>query len=286
MPSLALQPAWVPSDAAFPPSSAQALVNFVAAYLAVYGLENLEGVLVQEAEPAAADRGKAWVKLDPSNQRPLGLYVFYSGAWGSIPFIIPSGEQEPGAPKLGELFYNTELEALRMFNGTTWTTNLWPSGATGDRPDDVPSGYLFFDEDLGKLLRYTSQGWSTFEGGVGDIKMVDVADESTALQKNPGWSVFAAIAGRFPVGSSGAVPPQSEGGATLDEMKIDWAAQGRSASGGSREATASFIAELTINGTAARADGQKLDALSALGATKTVNLKPPYRALIFLRKDF
>lgn len=286
MPSLALQPAVVPNDAPFPPANAQALVNFIAAYTGIYGLENLDGVLVQEAEPAAADRGKAWVKLDPSNQRPLGLYVFYSGVWGSIPFIVPSGEQEPGAPKLGELFFNTELEALRMFNGTTWTTNLWPSGTTAERPDDVPSGYLYFDEDLGKLLRYTSQGWTTFEGGVGDVKMVDVADEATALQKNPGWSVFAAMQGRFPIGAGDDVSPQNEGGVQLEEMKLDWAAQGRSASGGSREATASFIAELTINGTAARADGSKYDALSPIGSAKTVNLKPPYRALIFLRKDF
>ncbi len=285
MPSLVLQPATVPVDAAFPPASAQALVNFIAAYLQIGGATAIKGVVISVTEPDAADRDKAWIKRDPGNNRAIGVYV-YNGGWLPIPTIVPSGDAEPAGAKQGELFYNTTTDCLRIFDGTSWTSNLWHTGATADRPEDPPINYVYFDTDIGRLLRMTSQGWTTVDGSVGEVRMIDAADENSALTSNPGWSVFGAMAGRFPIGQSELVPAQSEGGVTLDEMKLDWSAQGRSASGGAREATASFIAEVTINGTAARADGTKYDALTKIGSDKTVSLKPPYRSLIFIRKDF
>ena len=286
MPNIAIQPGTAPVDAPFPPTSAQALLNFVAAYLGVQGLETLTGVIISATEPAAADRDKVWVKNDAVSDRALGFYV-YAGGWQQVPFIIPQGDTEPAGAKKGELFYNTKLNALRMFDGTSWTTNLWPSGTTASRPSDVGSGYLYFDTDIGKLLRKTAQGWSTFEGGVGDIKMVDFADEAAATEANPGWSVFEPLRGRFPIGANGDnLVPQQEGGTTLDEMQLTWSAKRRSASGGTREASATFIAELTLNGVAKTADGTKADGLSDIGSESTINLKPPFKALIFLRKDF
>lgn len=285
MPSLAIQPANAPVDAPFPPPSAQALLNFVAANLGISGLENLTGCIISATEPDATDRDKVWVKKDESSDRALGLFV-YSGGWLQIPFIVPSGANEPASPKKGELFYNTALKALRFFDGTSWTTNLWPSGTTASRPESVPVNYLYFDTDIARLLRMTAQGWTTFDGGVGDVKMVDFADSEAALSNNPGWSIFGAMAGRFPLGVSEDITAQTEGGVTLDEMKVEWSAQRRSASGGAREPSATFIAELTINGVAATADGTKAEAMSKIGTDKTVNLKPPFKALYFLRKEF
>ena len=285
MPSLAFTPATVPGDTPFPPDSGQALINFVCAYLGVSGLEQLTGVIVSTTEPAAADRDKVWAKKDAGTGRVLGFYA-YNGGWLTIPVIIPSGETPPAGAKVGEIFLNTTIGALVVFNGTSWSSNTWPSGPTANRPDGVPSGYLFFDTSIGRLLRNTDSGWTTFDGGVGDIKMVDTAAAEDALTQNPGWAVYAPMANRFPVGSSDDLAPQSEGGVTLDEMELTWSAQGRSASGGSREANASFLAALTLNGTEARADGTAMAGLTKLGSDKTVNLKPPYKALIFLRKEF
>lgn len=285
MPSLALQPATVPIDASFPPASAQTLINFVAAYLGVSGLENLQGVLVGETEPGASDRDKVWVKQDAGSGRALGSYI-YNGGWVPVPFIVPSGETEPAGAKVGELYFNTKLAALRLYNGTVWTTNLHHAGSTANRPAGAPLGYLYFDADIARLLRQTAQGWTTHDGGVGEIRMVDAATGDEAVTRNPGWAVFAALAGRFPIGSTEDVAPQAEGGVTLDEMKLEWSAQGRSAQGGAREANASFIAALTLNGVETRADGTAYPGLTKIGQDKTVNLKPPYRAVIFLRKEF
>ena len=48
--------------------------------------------------------------------------------------------------------------------------------------------------------------------------MVDFSDPETALKYNPGWSVFAALNGRFPLGFSDTYTAQSEGGTTLDQL--------------------------------------------------------------------
>lgn len=290
MPSLALQPATVPVDTPFPPPNAQALVNFISASLSLSGLDDLKGVVVSTHEPPAADRDKLWCLRDPSSQRALGLYA-YNGGWLPVPAIIPSGEDEPAGAKKGELFFNTKLNALRFFNGEAWTTNVSQSGATEKRPDpaSTPIGYIFFDTDINRELRMTARGWTTVEGGVGDIKMVNLARAEDALAVNPGWVVFSEMTGRFPLGagdSEGDFGPQAEGGVALDEMKLTWSAKGRSASGGAREATATFLSSLTLNGVEALADGKKLDAPTALLTDRKINLTPPYKALVFLRKEF
>lgn len=288
MPNLALQPANVPGDVAFPPANAQALINFVAAYLAMSGLENLTGVTISPEEPAAADRDKLWAKQDENSLRVMGLYAFTSGRWMALPVVLPSGEDEPAGAKIGEMFYNTKLQAVRFFDGTQWTTNFFHSGASDERPLDVPTGYLFYDEEIGRLLKYTDRGYTTLDGAVGDVKMVAGIDEETALARNPGWVVLSEMRGRFPIGADpgGDIANDSLGGVTIDQMKLSWSAQGRSAEGGGREASASFIADLTINGTNARADGRSMPGLTALGTEKSVKLTPPYRAMIFLVKSY
>lgn len=288
MPTLALQPATVPLDAPFPPASAQALVNFVAASLGVSGLDQLRGVVISTTEPAAADRDKIWCKRDPSSQRPLGLYA-YNGGWLPIPFVVPSGEREPAGPVKGELFFNTTLRALRFFDGAAWTTSLEHSGDTASRPTDVPLGYRYYDTTIGRELRMTASGWSTVEGGVGDVKMVNMASVDDARAVNPGWVVFAEMEGRFPIGAGAVLSPQATGGLDLAQMKLTWSAEGLSAQGGSREANTSLLASLTLNGakvSAAPTGSSGYPAPTALGSPRTTDLTPPYKALIFLRKEY
>lgn len=279
MPNLAIQPATAPVDAPFPPASAQAMLNFVAAYLGVSGLENLQGFIKSSASPAAEDQDRAWLRLDPSSGRPLGIYVF-NGQWTAVPLVVQTGENTPTAPKKGELFYDTK-GGVQVYNGSAWTTNLTPTGTTADRPEAPAIYSLYYDTDISRLLRYTSQGWSTADGAIGDIKMVDADDEDEALSRNPGWVVYSAIAGRFPIGASDTYAAQTAGGSGV----VAWSAKGRSGQGGAREATASFMAQISIDGTEVVADGKKMDSLTDIGSGsfKTV---PPYRAFIFLRKDY
>lgn len=285
MPNIVVQPATVPLDTAFPPENAQALLNFIAGYLQFSGLETLKGIIVATTEPAADDRDKAWIKQDAVSLRTLGIFTFVGGEWAAVPVTLPTGEEEPVGAKKGEMFFNTKLNAVRIHDGTGWTTNFWHQCSSTDRPASARPNYIIFDTTINRALRWTGSAWTTLDGAVGDLKMVDFADTDTALTNNPGWEVFAAMAGRFPVASSDDLSPQSEGGATsIDELKVKWAAKGRSAQGGSRDADASFIASISFNNVEAKADGTKMPGLTDIGTEKTLNVQPPYKAVIFLKK--
>jgi hypothetical protein len=285
MPSIALQPATTPGDAVFPPANWAVLLNYVSSYLRVSGLENLTGVVVSATTPAAADNDKLWLKRDPSTTRPLGILAFTSGVWQALPVSLPSGEDEPAGAKAGELFFNTKLGAVRLYNGSLWTTNLWQSGNIAARPESAATNYIYLDTEIGRLIRWNGSLWTTVDGGVGDVKMVDYATVEDALKFNPGWEEFTPMAGRFPIAASeSGLAPQAEGGQQLEELNIKWSAKGRSAEGGARQPDASFLAELSINGQSARADGTRMAGLTDIGSEKTIKLTPPYKALIFLRK--
>ena len=221
MPTIAIQPATAPVDAPFPPASAQALLNFVAAYTQVSGLENLTGIIVGKDTPGANDRDKAWAKVDAATNRTLGIWVFNSGEWVPMPLIVPSGTT-PTSPRKGELFLNS-ASGLQLYNGSSWTTNLFPMGATADRPKSAAVNDLYFDTEINRLLRNTTQGWTTFDGAVGDIKMVDAQDLNDALTKNPGWVDYTSITGKFPMGYSGTYGPTTEGGGS----PVAWTEIGR-----------------------------------------------------------
>lgn len=219
--TIALQPATAPVDSQFPPASAQAMLNFVSAYMGVSGLETLTGLIIGTATPAAADRDKAWLKKDPASSRALGLFVYIGGAWVAIPVIASIGTSTPLNPSTGELFYSTVTNSLGIYTGTAWTTNLHPTGTTAKRPTGAPVNYLYFDTDIGHLLRSTSSGWTTFDGSVGDVKFVDLQDEQNALDLNPGWSLFNTIKGRFPIGWSEKYGPTAEGSSALVAKAAD-----------------------------------------------------------------
>lgn len=278
MPTIAIQPATAPVDAAFPPASAQALLNFVAAYLQISGLQNLTGVIRSTTTPVAADRDKAWLKLDPANLRPVGMFVFTSGEWVAVPLVVESGDTKPAGAKKGELFYDAQ-SGLQIYDGAQWTTNVFPSGSTSDRPKDVPVNYLYLDTDIARLLRYTTQGWTTLDGAIGDIKMVDATDEDDAVTKNPGWIVYSAMAGRFPIGASDTYGAQTVGGSETTNFTAKSAVAGGPGSSVQTVLKSVGIGSDTFSPTD-----------SANGASTTFNgsfkMVPPYRAVIFLRKDF
>jgi len=270
-----LQPGTVPEDSTLPTTS-QKLINFVAAYLRLTGLSDLQGVIIGSSEPVVTDRDKAWVKVDSGSNRAIGLYR-YLGGWKQLPNVPLSGENEPANPRPGEMFYNTTAKALKSYIEGTWTTELWHKGATSTRPTSVPVGYLFYDTDISRLLRYTSSGWSTVDGFIGQIIIADAMTVDEAQSRNPGWSVATSLGGKFIMGYDGDEYTQgSEGGRTT----FPWAATGAAAQGGSREQ--GLINSLTI-------DGDSFVASSgSAGSSKTgeIDIMPPYHTVLFLRKDY
>lgn len=277
MPDLTLQPTTPPVDAGLP-STASELINLVSAYLLVQGAENLQGVVISETTPAVEDRDKGWIRIDPATARPLGLFV-YQGTWVRLPVVVDSGAERPANPISGELFYNTTTGSLEYFGADGWSTNLIPSGNTAGRPAAAANNALYLDTEIGRLLRKTASGWTTVDGGVGDVKMVTGISEEIALERNPGWSVFTSLQGRFPIGANVDYPAGSDGG----NETVAWSGVGSAAHGGSREAPA--ISSITIAGEQIAAAAGMGNATNPL-PEKTFSIMPPYFSVIFLRKDF
>lgn len=162
MSDVLLQPGSPPNDAAMPDSPAR-LVNFIAAYLRVTGLETLEGVIIDTSEPAPEDRDKLWVKVDAATNRPIGTYAF-RGEWLRLPVI-------PGY------------------------------GTSDERPGNPQPGEQYWDSDINCLIVYERGQWRTASGSPGDVKHVQAASLAVALERNPGWSELADARGRVIVGA-------------------------------------------------------------------------------------
>ena len=80
----------------------------------------------------------------------------------------PSGgtADRPSNPGVGDLFWDTDLESLVIWNGTSWEpvgsggTVTVPSGDSGNRPSNPSEGDLFWDTTLNSLLVYDGANWS------------------------------------------------------------------------------------------------------------------------------
>lgn len=273
-----IKPGTPPVDTALP-DTVQKLVNLAAAYLRIDGLDGLQGIIISDTEPVATDRDKAWLKLDAGTQRAIGFYR-YSGGWKGVPVIIGSGEAPPAGAIEGELFYNTKTKSLQMYSSGAWTSELWAKGATADRPGSVPIGSIFFDTDISRLLRFSAQGWTTVDGGIGELRMFSDITESEALTRNPGWVVYTEMSSRFPMGSGDDVVAGETGGRESFPIALN---MGKNDSLGGE----AVIIQANIDGASVGgADARDNYAAVTKTASKDVSIIPPYKAVIFLRKQF
>jgi hypothetical protein len=79
----------------------------------------------------------------------------------------PSGgtNDRPIEPEVGDLFWDTDLDQLVIWNGTEWEpvgsggTVTVPSGPSGDRPANPSEGDLFWDTTINSLLVYDGTAW-------------------------------------------------------------------------------------------------------------------------------
>lgn len=275
-----IKPGSPPIDAPLP-STGQKLINFVAAYLQIDGLGDLQGIIISDTEPVATDRDKAWIKLDAGSGRAIGLYR-YLGGWVAVPVVIGNGEAEPAGAIVGELFFNTISKTLKIYTVDGWSNELWHTGTTVQRPTVRPVGYVFFDTTISRLIRWTAAGWSTIDGCIGELRMFDGLTVAEAAERNPGWALFAAMSGKFPMGFEEG---ETAIGATGGRNSFPF-----SASGGKNNASSG--SEYSMNGLTI--DTKSVGGSGALvnyaGATTTMNgtvdITPPFKAVIFMRKEY
>lgn len=78
-----LNPLLVPSGTEFP-GTVQGLLQLIAEYEEITGLENFNGVNYGSVTPDPADRDKAWLRTDGSGLF-LGWYVWTGAAWEILP---------------------------------------------------------------------------------------------------------------------------------------------------------------------------------------------------------
>jgi hypothetical protein len=235
----------VPSGTEFPPT-VQALLELIAEYEAIVGLENFNGVNFGSTEPSEDDRDKPWFKTDDDGD-PLGWFAWNGSVWSSIPIVVASGP----------------------------TTN---------RPINALEGQLYLDTDINVQLIFERSQWRTASGSPGDVKAVKAANLAAALTANPGWSQDSESAGRFIAGVSdgsgfeyGDTGGEAEHTLTEDEMPSHTHTVPSGGNGLQADGNASNPAGI-VSGRTATVTG------SSGGGTAHNNL-PPYVCYFFLVKD-
>lgn len=152
----ALEALTVPEGTEFPPT-VQALLDLIASYESITGLESFSGVNFGPTEPDEDNRDKPWFKTDDSGN-PIGWFSWTGSEWTTIP-VTPE------------------------------------SGGTSDRPSNPLTGQLYFDTDINVMLVYERSQWRTLSGSPGDIKEVKASTIEDALTANPGWAQDTASEG-------------------------------------------------------------------------------------------
>lgn len=159
--SAELQPLTVPQGTEFP-GTFQELIDLVCQYIAITGLNPFSGINFGDVEPAADERDRPWFKTDGGGN-PIGWFSWNGSAWTPTPIQAQTG-------------------------------------GTSSRPVSPATGQVFFDSDIGTLLIWDGTKWTTASGSPGDVKEVKAANISDALTNNPGWSEDTDSAGMVIVG--------------------------------------------------------------------------------------
>ena len=135
------------------------------------------------------------------NQQGLYYYNVDNGSWtrSSSDAVVKLGSSEPADPQLGEIFYNSSSNILKVWNGTSWIPAGDGTGAGGviTAGHGYPSqsnpkvrypfvaGDLYLDVDDFTLYYYSSEltSWLTAGNGVG----IPAFTHSDAYLPSGGW---------------------------------------------------------------------------------------------------
>lgn len=126
------------------------------------------------ATPGVDDQNKIWHRVDATG-RPLGTYVFYSGAWrrqysGNLNEVVMyAGDPNvdfAGGSGLGTV--GGEWDGWALCNGNNGTPNLSDRFIVGAKMDDLGTGY-----PTGGPWKSTVSGSAEQIGGVKDITLTE-----------------------------------------------------------------------------------------------------------------
>lgn len=168
------------------PGTFQELLDAIAMYMAIVGLEDFSGLNYGDVEPGPDERDRPWFKTDASGN-PIGWFSWDGSAWTPVPSVMANGDtaSRPAPAILGQTYLDTDIDVALVFNGAIWVTQ---------------------------------------SGSPGDVKSVKAATLAAALLKNPGWSHDSDSEGMVIAGASdgsGVYAYGTEVGA--DEVTIDLA---------------------------------------------------------------
>lgn len=173
-----LQALTVPEGSEFP-GTPQTFLDWLVQYVAITGLNPFSGINFGDVEPGEDERDRPWFKTDGAGN-PIGWFSWNGAAWTPTPIQAENGgtSSRPANPSLGQVFLDTDISVLLMWDGTRWTT---------------------------------------VSGSPGDVKEVRATTIDDALTLNPGWAEDTDSVGRFVVGvtsGSGFEPLDTGGEAT------------------------------------------------------------------------
>lgn len=181
--SAELQALTVPLGTEFP-GTVQELLELIAQYESITGLNPFSGINYGDTEPSPTERDRPWFQVDGGGN-PVGWFSWNGAAWTAVPMVVPSG-------------------------------------TTAQRPSAPSEGQKFFDTDIEVELIYHNSAWITSAGSPGDVKDVKAATLAAALLKNPGWSQDADSVGKVIAGASdGSGSHAYNGVAGADELTLD-----------------------------------------------------------------
>ena len=171
----------VPSGTEFP-GQVQGLLNLIAQYMAITGLEDFEGINFGPTEPSEDNRDKPWFQTDEAGN-PIGWFSWNGTEWAPIPVTLPFGP-------------------------------------TSGRPAVPTTGSIYFDTDLNVELIYERGAWRTASGSPGDVKEVKAASVAAALAQNPGWVADPDSVGKFIMGADDSTQGDT-GGASSFSLAVE-----------------------------------------------------------------
>ena len=161
MPNLYLQANSTPPSTEFPGTVDDMLIQ-IAQYLSVMGIGDFNGINFGSSTPSVSDRDKPWLETDGTTGEPLKWRVWDGSAW--TPLVYPTA-----------------------------------SGTSSQKPVNPEQGQLFWDSTLKTLLVWDNTEWITAAGSPGDLKWTHALDETTLLLYNPGWERVQKAYGRVPI---------------------------------------------------------------------------------------
>lgn len=273
MPDLNVNYLSLPEDTKWPTKLSQ-LILILKEITSIEGAESLEGVVISETTPVAADQDKLWARTTEAGRVIEVLY--YQGAWKPIPVVLPEYARAdlPSEAQAGELArFGDKGKGLGVYRDGAWTSNLAPTGPTADRPTSPPTYFIYFDTDIKKQLRWTGTAWTTVEGGLNETRMFTDRALTDLLTDWPGWVEYTGLAGRVPRGADADTPAGNTGG----RESVTWKVSKRNADIDTDFLT---VTGITIDGV--EGDGPNN---AGYGDENEVNILNPYRAVVWLRKE-